>query len=841
MKKPICILCFLGLAWSLLAANHLSLPPARSAPPVMDQGHVRVGQAASDGAVQSLLFADDFERGSWQWRVDEGYEVRAEAANHMLHCTAVSGAPIAHTGIAWDDYRFEVRVRVLSGNSKIAIRVGELGTGYYLGLDADGGLGLEKGDGADWTFLGSDPGPYPAGQWHTLVLEGEGTQLRAYVDGELRLEPIDASYAAGSVLLQTGWGEADYDDVWVTGDAPVACPIVPASGLTTPQGIAFSPEGELHVYGTWICHIGLDGTIERVANPACPGDIAFDSAGTLYFIQCDGGLGRMLPDGSLEYFATIPNWSSMAMSPDDEIFVSADGIYRVSPDGSVELVYPDLGGEIAFDSSGNLFLECWGVLYKITPEGETTTVADLPDTGPGASLISLAVDGQGNAYLGQGIEMQRDPALPPFVPPVCVDEVYRITPDGEVTVFTTIPGGAGGLTFGPDGALYATEWNNGGVSRISSDGTVTPIVPGNGLALVGDIAYSPDGTLYVLNMDGWTVARVTAEGAVEIISSGLNLESSGESQPALTFDGAGNLYVAESGLVEPVTRISKFTPDGVASVFTADVDRPSGLAFHPTNGDLYVSEALSDQILRFSPGGTCYPFVNGLNQPMGLAFGPDGLLYVAEIGEDRVLQIDATGTVTPFVILTEPIRLVFLENGLLVSTETDGIWRVDPAGTATLFASGPSNGLGITLAPDGSVVVAFGDDSIYRFTEGGTTPGVEAVTPGFGFGQPGQVVTHTFTVQNTGNGRDGFWLAAESEHSWLLEVQSGGFVAPIECGQTRSVQVAVTIPAETDLGVMDTLTLTVTSRLSSGISASAQATSVSSYRIYLPLVLKSAG
>jgi hypothetical protein len=55
------------------------------------------------------------------------------------------------------------------------------------------------------------------------------------------------------------------------------------------------------------------------------------------------------------------------------------------------------------------------------------------------------------------------------------------------------------------------------------------------------------------------------------------------------------------------------------------------------------------------------------------------------------------------------------------------------------------------------------------------------------------------------------------------------------------VQVAVTIPAGTTPGVTDTLTLTATSRLASGVSTSAQATTVSSYEIYLPLILKSAG
>ena len=133
-------------------------------------------------------------------------------------------------------------------------------------------------------------------------------------------------------------------------------------------------------------------------------------------------------------------------------------------------------------------------------------------------------------------------------------------------------------------------------------------------------------------------------------------------------------------------------------------------------------------------------------------------------------------------------------------------------------------------------------NSIYRYTASGTTPGVAVTAPGSaGLGQPGQVVTHAFTIQNTGNGRDGFWLAAESGRGWPLEVQGGEFVGPIECGQARSVRVAVTIPAGTAQGLTDTLTLTATSRLVSEAYAIARATTITSYTIYLPLTLKNTG
>jgi hypothetical protein len=368
-------------------------------------------------------------------------------------------------------------------------------------------------------------------------------------------------------------------------------------------------------------------------------------------------------------------------------------------------------------------------------------------------------------------------------------------------------------------------------------------VPCNGLAAVAEVKYSPDGLLYWVNSEAFTVARLDPQGQFEVVGTGFNASGCDESMgPVLTFNAAGELFVAEPNYIGP-SRITKIA-GGTATVFTLDVACPDGLAFDEETGDLYVSEGRLGNVVRFSPDGTRHDFVSGLSSPIDLAFGPDGLLYVSEMDGDRVSQIDAGGTVTSFVTLPRPAPLLFLDQDLLVGSDipTSDIWRVDPSGTATRFTCDLCFAGGLTMAPDGSIVAAcWGGEkinSIYRFTEGGTTPGVAVAAPGAGLGQPGQVVTHTFTVQNSGNGRDGFWLAAESERGWPVTVQGGEFVGPVECGQTRPVRVAVTVPTGTVAGVTDTLTLTATSRLSSSASASAQGTTVGSHGVYLPLILK---
>jgi hypothetical protein len=116
-----------------------------------------------------------------------------------------------------------------------------------------------------------------------------------------------------------------------------------------------------------------------------------------------------------------------------------------------------------------------------------------------------------------------------------------------------------------------------------------------------------------------------------------------------------------------------------------------------------------------------------------------------------------------------------------------------------------------------------------------------------GSAEPGQVVTYTHVLTNTGVTTDSFALDASSSQGWevaLGDLYPGGTAHlpwPMGAGMTATIVVSVTVPTDTVGGTVDTTTVTATSQTGVGIYATVtDTTSVTGgdYRIYLPLLLR---
>ena len=829
-------LCILGMSWILLAANHLPLPPAKNSLHALDGD---VTQSAKNAANQSVLFAADFERGTEAWQLHGNWDIQTDDNNHILRGVGDDHS-FAKIGSGGDDYRLETRVRVQQGEARLAIRLGQYDAGYYLNLEADGALTLSKWDGTAWTTLGSDPGPYATGQWYTLALTADGNQLRSYVNDTLKIQTTDPDYTSGSAMLVVAFGEADFDDVWMVGSGPQICPIIPSNGLNCPFGLAFDGDGNLLVGSAgWVSRVTSDGDVTAIAQATSPGEVVIDEAGTIYVVsEVDSTIYTVAPDGSLDPFVTsLANPWNLALGSDGYLYASdTDDTVRIDPDtGVVTLWLENLEGPMVFDDADNAYLREDAIIYQITPDKTVHEIARLPNNYPYRHYTGLACDAAGNFYVGEAVQCQNDPGSPPWLPAKLGDAIYKITPDGAISTFATGLGGVWDLAFGPDGYLYATEHDFGGLAKIAPDGAVTTIVPGNGLCTAHALAYNTEGTLYSMSLDNYLLLALAPDGSLEAIGSGFNSPSGDARGPALLTTPTGDIYVAEASVHGP-SRITRVTSGG-ATVVTTDVEGPSGLTFDAT-GTLYTTEGPAGRLTRVNSDGSTTLVVTGLNKPQGLAYGPDGLFYVAELGAHRVSAWDATGTLSATLSISQPIGVTFVDNTLYVSTGTGDIQRSDGSGAMTFFAAGSENAAGITPHPNGGVAVAFGgDNSIYRFSEETAAPALEFAVPAPALVNAGATVTHTVTLRNTGNGRDGVWLSATSALGWPISIPGGGFVAPLDCGGERVVYVTVSVPIGLPIGTQDTLTLTATSRLDPTVIESVNVVTTVAFDIYLPIIL----
>lgn len=228
----------------------------------------------------------------------------------------------------------------------------------------------------------------------------------------------------------------------------------------------------------------LASSVHPVSNPV------FDPEGSLY-VTVSGARGEEVPvsvfrvdgDGDLEPYARgIVNASGLAWGPDGYLYVSSrhEGIvYRVGSERDVEPVADELGVAtgIAFDRDGILYVgDRRGTIFRIEPNGEPRSFCRFE---PSVAAYHLAFDPEGSLMVAA-------PSLSP------TDPVYRVTPDGSVSVFATGFGRPSGLAFDREGALYVTEAlvGDGGIERITPDGARERWVAAS--SLVG-LAFDNDG------------------------------------------------------------------------------------------------------------------------------------------------------------------------------------------------------------------------------------------------------------------------------------------------------------------------------------------------------------
>lgn len=192
-----------------------------------------------------------------------------------------------------------------------------------------------------------------------------------------------------------------------------------------------------------------------------------------------------------------------------------------------------------------------------------------------------------------------------------------------------------GIDMGTDGTLYIADSRNDRVKKVSPSGQAsvlasTPPFP------TGISVDNASGDVFVSLRCSHQILRVTPTGTTTVFAGTGVPGHSGDEGLATAAqiigpnrarpDGAGNVFITESGLLRAIC-------DGV-------VDVPEKMRMVDASGIIHSVAGIGG-LSGAGEGGPA--LAAGLGIPYSLSFASDGSLIIGEVGLNRVLRVDAAG------------------------------------------------------------------------------------------------------------------------------------------------------------------------------------------------------
>ena len=319
------------------------------------------------------------------------------------------------------------------------------------------------------------------------------------------------------------------------------------------------------------------------------------------------------------------------------------------------------------------------------------TVTDTLVGGVGG----VAVDGLGTIYVADFGET-----------------VYKIRPDGRVSVFATGLYGSSGNAVDSKGNLLQANFAGNYISKIDRHGHVERFAEGFS-GPVG-IAAAPDDDLYVCNCSANTISHVNQLGEVsEFAASDLLRCPNG-----ITRAPDGALYVVNFS----DSKVLKVSPEGNVTEFASLPGGGNGhIAF--ARGHLYATSFQGHRIYKVGMDGsvTLFAGTGALGEldgaaleatfsfPNGIAVGPQGdRLYVNDFLNRFPPTIEAPPVPrsivrqVTFASFADLLAVAFDQGGIESMTKTYREWKSDPA-TASVFTEIQVNVVGYQLMGGGDL------------------------------------------------------------------------------------------------------------------------------------------
>jgi sugar lactone lactonase YvrE len=308
---------------------------------------------------------------------------------------------------------------------------------------------------------------------------------------------------------------------------------------------------------------------------------------------------------------------------------------------------------IVFDTAGNLFIADFGNnrIRKINPSGIISTVAGngnysyngdgIQATSAALNAKSVALDKAGNLYIGDfGNNRIRKVNSSGVISTIAGTGVAGFGGDGGPALSAQISGPVG-LAFDTAGNLFFSDVFNNRIRKIDNAGGITTIAGNGTQGFAGDgglataaeiyesggITFDTIGNLYFPDYHNYRIRKINLSGIISTVAgngtSGLSgdggLATAAELRPSdLTFDKAGNLYVADygnnrirkidnSGIITTIAGGGSIYPGDGGPATSANLSGTSGVAIDKTGSTLYLSDYYYNLIQRVT-------LINGLTE-----------------------------------------------------------------------------------------------------------------------------------------------------------------------------------------------------------------------------------
>lgn len=429
-----------------------------------------------------------------------------------------------------------------------------------------------------------------------------------------------------------------------------------------------------------------------------PGGLIVDSAGDLYIAN------HAIPvavDSNVTFGASV---RKVTAATGIITTIAGTGVPGFSGDGglatSAELNDP---GAMAFDSVGNLYVADAGNnrVREVSATGIITTVvgngpsyptpcsfSDGTITGSDMCPWDLAFDGAGNLYIADasdGVIREMHPAPSPLIfpttplgdinPPTIIP--LKINADGTSITSISVPVSQGGkqeYKVTDTGCALQTALSAGTVCDVSITFTAgyvgerpmpLQVNTSAGMFIFGMIG---TGTGSEVALTPGTISTVAGNGTPGYSGNGGPAISAGMSPDGITFDSAGNLYLAGNNAIRKIAAntsvITTVAGNGTPG-YTGDggpatsAELQSNFITVDAAGNLYIGDTGNNAIRRVAANTGIITTVAGtgtqgfsgdggpatsaeLNLPGNIAFDNMGNLYFPDTANNRIRKVQAT-------------------------------------------------------------------------------------------------------------------------------------------------------------------------------------------------------